>query len=103
MSHHIAVWAGCLMGLGIIATAQEPDVKARLQAVQNLAAPLPEGTRVVVTWHPKTEQKPLGEQKRVQLPLVTTGEPGSIELTNERVHEILDEEEIASLKVSFSG
>ena len=64
---------------------------------------LPEGTRVVVTWHPKTEQKPLGEQKRVQLPLVTTGEPGSIELTNERVHEILDEEEIASLKVSFSG
>ncbi|HUQ71822.1 MAG TPA: alpha/beta hydrolase [Planctomycetaceae bacterium] len=46
MSRHIVVWVGCLMSLGVVATAQEPDVKARLQAVQNLAALLPEGARV---------------------------------------------------------
>jgi hypothetical protein len=59
---------------------------------------LPEGTRVVVSSLSDTPQEPSAERKRVQLPLVTGGEPGSIELTNERIYEILDEEDIASLK-----
>jgi hypothetical protein len=50
---------------------------------------LPEGTPVTVM---------CGEgvtvQRRVQVPLVQTGEPGSAKITNERIAEILDEEDI---------
>lgn len=59
---------------------------------------MPEGVavRVVFPSEPVIRVSPI--RKRVQLPLVTGGEPGSIPLTNERIYEILDEEDIASLK-----
>jgi hypothetical protein len=59
-------------------------------------AVLPEGTPVTVSCNLEPASPPASEKKRVQLPLVRTGEPGSLVLTNERIAEILDEEDVAS-------
>jgi hypothetical protein len=57
---------------------------------------LPEGTPVTVSCILEPGLPPATEKKRVQLPLVRTGEPGSLHLTNERIAEIFDEEDVAS-------
>jgi hypothetical protein len=55
---------------------------------------LPEGTAVVVSCPARRpEQSGLPEKRHVVLPLVRTGEPGTVHLTNERIAEILDEED----------
>jgi hypothetical protein len=56
--------------------------------------PLPEGAVVTITFPLPTSVKP-SNKKRIQLPLVVTGNPGSVNLTNERIGEILDEEDAA--------
>jgi hypothetical protein len=66
-------------------------------------ASLPEGTRVVVFQLSPGEQATRTNKKRVELPLVKSGTPGSIHLTNERIQEILDEEDIAALKRSWNA
>jgi hypothetical protein len=58
----------------------------------------PEGARVAVTQVPPLSSEPQPEKRRVEFPLVRTGLPGSVHLTNERIAEILEEEEIAALK-----
>jgi hypothetical protein len=63
------------------------------------AASLPEGTLVTITL--RTETVLQSDKRRVEFPLVKTGELGSIELSNERIAEIL-EEEIESLKRSWN-
>ena len=60
----------------------------------------PEGTRVLVCPVPPRDQEPQQVKKLVDFPLVSSGEPGSIHLTNERIHEIFEEEDIESLKGS---
>jgi hypothetical protein len=57
---------------------------------------LPDGTPVTVSCSLEPSSLPQAEKKRVQLPLVRTGEPGSLHLTNERIAEIFDEEDVAS-------
>ena len=57
---------------------------------------LPEGTPVTVSCSLEPGSRPTSVKKRVQLPLVRTGEPGSMHLTNERIAEIFDEEDVAS-------
>jgi hypothetical protein len=57
---------------------------------------LPEGMPVTVSYTLAPGSRPRSEKKRVQLPLVRTGEPGSLHLTNERIAEIFDEEDVAS-------
>jgi hypothetical protein len=57
---------------------------------------LPEGTPVTVSCNLEPGSRSLSEKKRVQLPLVRTGEPGSLHLTNESIAEIFDEEDVAS-------
>ena len=57
---------------------------------------LPEGTPVTVSCSLESVSSPTTEKKRDQLPLVRTGEPGSLHLTNERIAEIFDEEDVAS-------
>lgn len=55
--------------------------------------PFPEGTRVIVS-----EIIPVPPKKgktRVQLPLVDCDHPGTIHLTNERIAELFDEEDLA--------
>jgi hypothetical protein len=57
---------------------------------------LPEGLPVTVSCNLEPGLPPATKKKRAQLPLVRTGEPGSLHLTNERIAEIFDEEEVAS-------
>ena len=77
------------------------DISGHVQngvVVLDGGATLAEGTRVVVSQLSRDDQAPRPEKKRIELPLVASGEPGSIHLTNERIQEILDEEDIESLK-----
>jgi hypothetical protein len=57
---------------------------------------LPEGTPVTVSCSLVPSSPPATEKKRVQVPLVRTGEPGTMNLNNERIAEIFDEEDVAS-------
>jgi hypothetical protein len=60
---------------------------------------LPEGTRVFVSPVPA---EPVILIRPGELPVVLGGEPGSVNLTNERIAEILDEEDLAALKHSWN-
>jgi hypothetical protein len=59
--------------------------------------PLPEGAVVAVTY-PVPEAPALVEKRRVEFPLVRGGTPGTWNLTSEQIAEILDEEDIATVK-----
>lgn len=56
---------------------------------------LPEGAVVTVLYPAMTKPPPAAERKRVSFPLVRSTRPGSVHLTNERLAEILDEEDAA--------
>jgi len=60
---------------------------------------LPEGAPVTVLYNPQTVSPPSpAEGKRIVFPLVHSAEPGSINLTNERIAEIFDDEEVAAAR-----
>jgi hypothetical protein len=61
-------------------------------------ATLPEGTPVRVSCSFESASSRAPEKKRVQLPLVRTGAPGTMNLSNERIAEIFDEEDVASAR-----
>lgn len=54
-----------------------------------------EGTRVSVSVLPP---QPVIVMKPGELPIVVGGAPGSVHLTNERINEIFEEEDIAAMK-----
>jgi hypothetical protein len=56
-------------------------------------AVLPEGAAVTITYTAPREADSVPPKQRVQVPLVRTGEPGSLHLTGVRIAEILDEED----------
>jgi hypothetical protein len=56
---------------------------------------LPEGAAVTVTYPALVRDKRVNEMGRIQVPLVRTGEPGSVRLNGARIAEILDEEDAA--------
>lgn len=56
---------------------------------------LPEGTAVTVSCDVAPVLKKPVKRKRVQLPLVHSENPGSVHLTNERIAEILNEEDVS--------
>lgn len=56
--------------------------------------PVPEGTLVTVVCDLAPTEKTPGSRDRVQLPLVRSREPGVLRLTNERVAEILEEDDL---------
>jgi hypothetical protein len=58
----------------------------------------PEGTRVSVSAVPPPPSNPEIAMKPGELPVVMGGVPGSIHLTNERINEILEEEDVAYVK-----
>jgi len=66
--------------------------------VLDSGATMPEGTRVFVSPVP---DKPVILIRPGELPIVLGGEPGSARLTNERIGEILDDEDVAALKRSW--
>ena len=55
--------------------------------------PLPEGAAVTITYPAVPQAKPASEKRRIQVPLVRTGEPDTMHLTNARIAEILDQED----------
>jgi hypothetical protein len=55
---------------------------------------LPEGARVTVSYFEPTE--PSNVKRRVKLPMVHSDQPGALDLTNQRIAEILDEEDVSS-------
>ena len=61
-------------------------------------AVLPEGARVVVSDSPRPDNGYQPPKKTAELPLVAGGQPGSIVLTNERIGEILDDDDFAAVK-----
>jgi hypothetical protein len=56
---------------------------------------LPEGAAVTVHYPAPVVRAPSVGTKRIQVPLVRTGQPGSVNLTSERIARILDEEDAA--------
>ena len=56
---------------------------------------LPEGAAVTVVYPEPAAVGPSVGKQRIQVPLVRTGQPGSVKLTSERIAEILDEEDAA--------
>jgi hypothetical protein len=57
---------------------------------------LPEGAVVTITYPPLTTEGPHLPRKRIQVPLVRTGEPDSVRLTGEAIAEILDHEDASA-------
>ncbi|NLS94554.1 MAG: hypothetical protein GXX96_20550 [Planctomycetaceae bacterium] len=54
-------------------------------------ASLPEGAAVVVVYPAAPPQPQSPQPKPVQFPLVRSAQPGSVDLTNDRIAEILGE------------
>lgn len=61
---------------------------------------LPEGTPVMVSCEIRVQRKP-GKRKRVKLPLIESKHPGSLRLTNKRIAQIFEEEDLASFRKSL--
>jgi len=57
--------------------------------------PLPEGAPVIVCYPAPGEAKPAMEKRRIEVPLVRTGQPGTVQLSGERIAQILDDEDAA--------
>jgi hypothetical protein len=57
---------------------------------------LPEGTEVIVSCDVPLPSPEGAAMRRVELPLVRSGKPGSLQLDGERIAEILDREDAAS-------
>lgn len=57
---------------------------------------LPEGAVVAVSYQLPPVTNGSGGKHRIQVPLVRTNQPGSVNLTGHRIAEILDEEDAAS-------
>lgn len=68
--------------------------------VLDLGVTLPEGTPVTVSCGVRIERK-AGKKKRIKLPLVESKDPGSLQLTNERIAEIFEEEDLVSFRRSL--
>ncbi|MEO8495225.1 MAG: hypothetical protein ABI614_09155 [Planctomycetota bacterium] len=67
------------------------------------AVTLPEGAAVTVTLRDRPVIRIAKNKKRVEFPLVPSNAPGTLHLTNERIYEILDEEDIEALKRSWNA
>jgi hypothetical protein len=57
------------------------------------AVALPEGALVSVTYSGANGAAAAPMKQRIEVPLVRTGEPGTLMLTGERIAQILDEED----------
>jgi hypothetical protein len=61
-------------------------------------ATLPEGAAVRVCYAGSPAIHVSSRRKPVRLPLISTGKPGTLDLTNDRIAEILDKEDVESVK-----
>jgi hypothetical protein len=57
----------------------------------------PEGAEVTVLYRPPDAEVRAGEELyRVQLPLVRTGQPGTVNLSNARIEELLSADDVSA-------
>jgi hypothetical protein len=56
-------------------------------------ANLPEGAVVTITYGDSPSKKASAGHHRIEVPLVRTGQPATVQLTGERIAEILDQED----------
>jgi hypothetical protein len=56
-------------------------------------ATLPEGVAVSISYPALGTSAPMRDKRRIQVPLVRCEQPGSVQLTGERIAEILNEED----------
>lgn len=56
---------------------------------------LPEGALVRIVYEPETVEVVKTAGRRVEFPLVRTGKPGTLHLTNEMIAEIFDDEDFS--------
>jgi hypothetical protein len=56
---------------------------------------LPEGAAVTVMYRAPASSRPEASKTRIQVPLVQTGQPGTVNLSGEQIAELLDEEDAA--------
>jgi hypothetical protein len=61
----------------------------------------PEGAVVTVTLRTAPVIRVAKTQRRVEFPLIRSAAPGSVQMTNQRIAEILDEEDVEALKRSW--
>lgn len=57
---------------------------------------LPEGAAVTITYPALLKARPAAHKRRIQVPLVRTDQPGSVQLTGARIAEILDQEDAST-------
>jgi hypothetical protein len=55
---------------------------------------LPEGADVSISYPALAEPKPVPKTRRIEVPLVRTGQPGTVSLTGDQIAEILDAEDL---------
>ena len=67
------------------------------------SASLPDGTPVTVTVCSQPVIRFAKNRRRVEFPLVPSDEPGSVHLTNERIAEILDDEDTDTMKRTWNA
>lgn len=66
------------------------------------AVSLPEGANVVVICRTTPAIRVARNQKRVEFPLFPSSGPGTLDLTNEGIAEILDDEEIEAMRRNWN-
>jgi hypothetical protein len=74
------------------------EISGRVQngvVVLDDGAALPEGTQVTVCYHGSADAGPEPTKRRIEVPLVRTGQPGTVHLTGQRIAEILDEQDVS--------
>ena len=62
---------------------------------------LPEGAAVIVTLRSTPLIRVAKNQKRVEFPLVPSAAPGSLDLTSDRIFQILDDEDVEAVRRSW--
>ncbi len=55
---------------------------------------LPEGMQVTVSYSAAPSAESVQQKRRVRLPLVSSSHPGTLDLTGERIAELLDEDDV---------
>lgn len=80
------------------------EIPGRVQngvVVLDEGAVLPEGTAVTVFCDAVRVWRKPGEKKQIEFPLVRSDQPGTLNLTNERIAEIFEEEDLGSFRQTF--
>jgi hypothetical protein len=60
------------------------------------ALSLPEGAEVTVSYRGPKERRLPAKKRKIKVPLVRTGKPASLNLSNDRIAQILQEEEFGN-------